>query len=445
MTAAPTPEYFDELVTWATAALEGDEVLLADLSAEDSDFVRFNQAAVRQAGSVRQRSMRIDLVEGARHATASLSLTGDLELDRGRIAEALRDLREIRRAMPEDPYLLYSQGSDTTERVTDAALPEPADAVDAVISGAGGSDLVGIYAAGEMFRGFASSFGQRNWSTTASFNLDWSLHLHGDKATKQLYAGAHWDENALAVKLRHSVSELDALGREPVRLEPGRYRAFLAPAAVREVMEIIAGDGFGLRAHRTRQTPLLQMVTEGAELHPDVRISEDIAGGIAPDFQSAGFRRPDEIVLIDGGRYADHLVSPRSAVEYGADTNGAENGEYPLSMAMAPGGLPAERAAEELGTGLYVGNLWYLNFSDRAGCRTTGTTRFGTYWVENGELVAPVEVLRFDDTAYHLFGGRLAALTDTAETMLDTSTYGERSTESWRIPGALVEEMAFTL
>ncbi|NIR40569.1 MAG: TldE/PmbA family protein, partial [Actinobacteria bacterium] len=87
--------------------------------------------------------------------------------DRGRIAETLRDLREIRRAMPEDPYLLYSQGSDTTERVTDAALPEPADAVDAVISGAGGSDLVGIYAAGQMFRGFASSFGQRNWSTTA--------------------------------------------------------------------------------------------------------------------------------------------------------------------------------------------------------------------------------------------------------------------------------------
>ena len=64
MTAAPTPEYFDELVTSATAALEGDEVLLASLAGEDSDFVRFNHAAVRQAGSVRQRSIRIDLVEG---------------------------------------------------------------------------------------------------------------------------------------------------------------------------------------------------------------------------------------------------------------------------------------------------------------------------------------------------------------------------------------------
>ena len=40
-------EYFDELTTFATSRLKGDEILTAGFSAEDSDFVRFNHAAVR--------------------------------------------------------------------------------------------------------------------------------------------------------------------------------------------------------------------------------------------------------------------------------------------------------------------------------------------------------------------------------------------------------------
>ena len=112
---------------------------------------------------------------------------------------------------------------------------------------------------------------------------------------------------------------------------------------------------------------------------------------------------------------------------------------------MDPGSLPTDGVLDALGTGLYVGNLWYLNFSDRAACRTTGMTRFGTFWVEGGEIVAPIEVLRFDDTAYHLLGDKLEGLTDSAETILDSSTYEHRSMESLRLPGALVSEMTFTL
>ena len=106
---------------------------------------------------------------------------------------------------------------------------------------------------------------------------------------------------------------------------------------------------------------------------------------------------------------------------------------------------PTEGVLDALGTGLYIGNLWYLNFSDRTACRTTGMTRFGTFWVEGGEIVAPIEVLRFDDTAYNLLGERLEGLADSAETILDSSTYGHRSMESLRLPGALVSEMTFTL
>jgi predicted Zn-dependent protease len=441
-----TQSYVDELVGWTCRTLlRGAEVLTASFSGEDSDFVRFNGGSVRQAGSVRQRQLTIDLIEGRRHCAAASQLSGDAELDRARLATLVEDLRERRRLVPDDPYLLYATDAPSTERFEPAELPEPEAAVADVRAAGTGRDLVGIYAAGVSYSGFASSLGQRNWYEAATFNLDWSFYLRADKAAKNLYAGVRWDDDAFARKVEWSARQLDALRRDPIELRPGDYRTYLAPAAVKELMDMLAWGGFGLKAHRTRQTPLLRMVTDGASFAPEVRISEATGAGVAPNFQEQGFLRPDEVVLIDGGRYADWLVSPRSAQEFGVPTNGASPEEAPASLAMAPGSVPAAEVVQRLGTGLYVGNLWYLNFSDRSACRTTGMTRFATFWVQDGEIVAPVNVLRFDDTAFHLLGDRLVGLTDEAEVLLDPGSYHRRSTDSTTLPGALVEAMAFTL
>ena len=94
---------------------------------------------------------------------------------------------------------------------------------------------------------------------------------------------------------------------------------------------------------------------------------------------------------------------------------------------------------------MYVSNLWYINYSDRNACRMTGMTRFATFWVENGELVAPLKVMRFDETIYNLLGSHLVDLTQEREVILDPGTYGGRSTARVRRPGALVDEFLFTL
>jgi predicted Zn-dependent protease len=75
----------------------------------------------------------------------------------------------------------------------------------------------------------------------------------------------------------------------------------------------------------------------------------------------------------------------------------------------------------------------------------TGMTRFATFWVEHGRIVAPVDVLRFDDTLYRMFGDNLEALTRETELLLDPSSYGSRMLTSATLPGALLKEMSFTL
>ena len=436
-------EAFFSLAERLAASLGGDEVLLCNLSAERSDFVRFNHARVRQAGSVEQRYLALRLVRGRRHASATLSLAGDGD-DLARAKAAVDAVRDSLDALPEDPWLLYNEAPQSSESVRRGSLLPAENLVGEVLARAEGKDLVGIYAAGTIFRGFASSLGQRNWHEVDSFDLDWSLYREADQAVKTSYAGFAWQPSAFASRMEAAAAQLALLSIPRREVPPGEYRAFLAPRALEELAGLLSWGGFSARARKTKQSPLLRMQS-GQALSSKVSLVENTAEGIAPRFQADGFLKPARVELIRDGRLGEPLVSPRSAKEYGVATNAANGGESPESLDFSEGELEEGQVLAALDRGLYVSNLWYLNFSDRAAGRITGMTRFATFWVEDGRIAAPASPLRFDDSIYRLLGEKLAALTRERELLLDASTYGERSSASARLPGALVEAMRFTL
>jgi predicted Zn-dependent protease len=182
-----------------------------------------------------------------------------------------------------------------------------------------------------------------------------------------------------------------------------------------------------------------------ATLHPAVTLRERMAGGMAPGFQAEGYVKPAEVLLVERGRAAETMTSPRSAREYGIPSNAANAMEMPDSLVLDPGTLAQADVLAALDTGLYISNLWYLNYSDRQACRLTGMTRFASFWVEDGRIAAPLPVMRFDDTIYRILGSQLEALTREQELVPDGDTYGERSTRSVRTPGALVGAFTLTL
>jgi predicted Zn-dependent protease len=438
-------DYFEHLAAHLQSALRGRESYELNLHAEESDFVRLNRGAVRQAGAVTQRSLSVDLAEGRRHAAGSLTVSGEVAADTGRLGALVETLREQRAELPEDPFLIVPDEARSGERLVASALPDAGEVLDCVTETAAGRDLVGLYAAGPIHRGFASSSGQRNWFSCASFNFDWSFYLQADRAVKASYAGLAWQRAELERKVTRAAQQLDQVARPTRDLPPGRYAVHLAPAAVADLLGLLCWGGFGLRALRTKTSPLLGMTEAGERLASAVTIVEDTAGGLAPGFQEQGFLRPDHVTLIEAGIHRDSLVSPRSAAEFGAVSNGASSHEVPLSLDMAPGDVPEADVLRRLGTGIHVSNLHYLNYSDRNRCRATGMTRFACFWVENGAIVAPIGVLRFDDTVYRMLGSRLVGLTAERDTLLDPNTYGGRSVDSMRVPGALIDEVAFTL
>ena len=438
-----SPDAFFALADRLNARLVGRERLFCSLASETSDFVRLNHNRIRQAGSVRDTSLGLTLIEGSRQVEGSCGLTGDPSQDLGHAGELLDRLRERLPHVPNDPYLNYSEEPWTSDTRVGETPPDPREAVGELIARAEGLDLVGIWASGEIAEGLASSLGHRHWHASRSFNLDWSAYLAGDRAVKATYAGLSWDPAALAAKIEAQRQGIEILARPARTLEPGRYRAYLAPAAVGELMDMLAWGGFDLKSHRTRQTPLLKLVRGERTLDPRVSIQEDNQRGLRPGFTPEGFARPDRVTLIDGGRYAGCLVDARDATEYGEPVNAA--GGFPESVALGGGDIRESEIPRRLGTGLYVGNLWYCNWSDPNDCRVTGMTRFGTYWVEGGTVVAPVNVMRFDDSLYHLLGDRLEGLTAERELILSPQTYEGRGTDSQLLPGILVSGIDLAL
>jgi len=430
---------FFELAQRLEHELKAGETLLCDYSGERSDFVRFNRGRVRQAGSVAQGYLSLRLIRGQRQASASLSVGGD---DLATEKETLARLRGILDDLPEDPWLLINQTPQSSTSERRGALLSADAVTEEIIGKAQGRDLVGIYAAGTIQRGFANSLGQRNWHEVDSFNFDWSLYLEADKAVKSGYAGFDWDRSVFESRLNAAEQQLTNLGTARRTIEPGDYRVYLAPRALEELTGLLAWGGFSARSRATRQSPLLRM-QEGGMLSPIVTMLENTAEGIAPGFQGDGFVKPPRVVLVENGALRDALVSARSAKEYGLAPNAGR--ESPEALEVGPGGLETGQVLEALDTGLHVSNLWYLNFSDRAAGRITGMTRFATFWVERGRIVAPVTPMRFDDSVYRMLGASLIELTRERELLLDASTYGERSTSSSRLPGVLLASLKFTL
>lgn len=437
--------YFYSLADFIGTQLNPAETYLAWLAAEESDFIRFNKSAVRQATSVKQIALTLSLIANQRRSEIKMMLSGNRESDQAQVKSALDTLRVDLAGLPEDPYLLYSTDVRSTEHNPSAVLPDPAQVLDEVIAAGKGVDLVGLYAGGPLYRGFANSLGQRNWHRADNFNFEWCLYHAADKAVKSSYAGSSWASAEYARKMAFARQQLIRLGDKPMELKPGRYRAYFTPSAVNEVLSLLCWGGFGIKSQRTKQSCLQKMIEDGALLNGGVSLAENTRDGIACGFQQDGFLKNDRVGLIQGGKLSDALVSPRSAKEFSLSTNGANSMESPESLDMAGGTLRADAALKSLDTGLLIGNLWYLNFSDRSACRMTGMTRFATFWVEKGEIQAPLNVMRFDDSAYRMLGDNLEALTAECDLLPSSDSYGERSTVSTRLPGALVRDFSLTL
>ena len=118
----------------------------------------------------------------------------------------------------------------------------------------------------------------------------------------------------------------------------------------------------------------------------------------------------------DGARSTGHAIAP----------GGSSYGPLPTNLVLTGGGAADEHElAAPIERGLYVTRFWYLNPVHERSALMTGTTRDGTFLIEDGRITRPVRDVRFTDSILRVLEGT-QALTAAQRLVSEADFYGRR-------------------
>ena len=438
-------KYFNQLNDSIFSTLKSGEVLKTSMWGENSQFIRINNAKVRQTGIVNDLSYSMTLIYNKRQTSHALTITGILDSDKEKLIEILNKLRSDITQIPEDPFVVYPKSDKSSEEKFKGDLLPSDDAIEMLMPAMQGVDLTGLWSSGNIYTGVANSEGQRHWFETESFSLDYSIITKDKKMVKDCFAGTHWNQKDYEQYISLSKKQLELMDKKSIKIEPGKYKTYIAPAGVSDIIDMFSWGGISESSLQQKDSALLKMRNENVKLSPCFTLNEDFSNGMVPRFNSEGEISPENLPLIVSGALQNTLVSTRTEKEYGIPSNFADSSEGLRSPKIGLGKLQEEQILKSIGTGVYLSNLHYLNWSDRLGGRITGMTRYACFYVEDGKIIAPIENMRFDDTIYNIFGDELNAVTNFNQLIPDVGTYDGRNFGGNYCPGILLDNFTLTL
>lgn len=428
--------------------LSSHEELSLNLHSEESDFIRFTESKVRQNTTVNQHEISLIFQFDQRSYKSTSNLTLDLKKDTQSLTEVIENLRKDLPQIDENPKFIPMQNHGISEVYKRSQRPSTVDVIKKINLQFKDADLAGFYCAGPLRQASLNSKGQFHYYENDQFFFDYSIY-DGPRAAKGYYAAEKWSDTDFNQQANEIKKTLNLLKKPQMTIKPGAYRTYLAPMAMAELAQIFSWSALSRSAYEQGFAPLKKLYQKEALFSKKFNLSENTELGLNSHFNSLGELSPKNLPLIENGELRNFLISSATAKEYGLESNNADVGlwfnEAVRSLDIRAGTLGTNDILKQLGTGLFLTNLHYINWSDPQSARVTGMTRFACFWVENGEIIAPIQDLRFDDTLYNLFGTELVDLSDTRSTYLNTLTYQKRSFGGMKVPGILLNKMNFTL
>lgn len=436
---------FNQLIETLLIKKDESEEFTVKLNSERSQFTRFNNAKVRQTGCVADGWIELTLMQNQRSSFRQFPFTGDWEVDWQIAYQSLRELREELPQLPVDPYLVLPSGTNTSREIHSGNILAEEVVVPIILEQVAPLDFAGMYAGGSVIRAYGDSSGQKHWFSTDTFTLDYSIFTSAGQAVKGTFAGGDWNNETYAAKINDAKRQLELLSRPVKELPRGQYKTYFAPAAVADLLLMLSWGGVSEADLQQGGSALALLWRKEKQLSPAFSLKENFQRGLVPRFNEWGEMAAPELQIIEKGILVNTLINSRTAKEYNKIANGASSYEALRTPEVLPGILKFEEIIPSLETGLYVSNLHYLNWSDRPTGRITGMTRYACFWVEDGEIVAPIANLRFDDSLYRFWGDNLINFTDFQEFVPEVGTYEARQLGGSMVPGMLVEDFTYTL
>ncbi len=404
-------ELRDACMAALAAATEAgaDDVEVSFLGTE-TEFTRYAGSAFTQVGATYDNVVRVRVLTAGRLGSQSAAATAPESL-----ADTARAAVQVARMSPPlDVPLAFANETDRGDAPMgdfSGELPAAlrADAAPGALSRA----FADHRSDGVTFAGSLKLY-RRRYAVITSGGLE--RYASRGVVVAQLigmvddgsgYAGAYGaaDSPVDLAALARTAADKALRGRGPIDLPAGPYDVVLAPEAIAELIEWMAGASFTATS-LIDETSLLTGRSGERLCDASITIEQRIDPH-EPAFDAEGTTRTP-VTFIDRGMaglpVTDRLSATRLGDHRGSTGHAAAiDDEWVIGPAvnhlrLAPGDRSESELIASVTRGLYITRLHYVNgLIDTRRATTTGMTRDGTFLIEGGELGPAVRNLRFTE------------------------------------------------
>lgn len=265
------------------------------------------------------------------------------------------------------------------------------------------------------------------------------------------------DNTGYADRLTRDVREIDAgsvaeeaLARatmypEAIDLPPGRYDTIFEEYALADLIRFLGMLAFGADAKQQGRSFMARRMGEKV-MGDNVTIWDDglDPASLAVPFDEEGMPKK-KVVFIEDGVAKGVVYDSRTAAKDGVKSTGhaaarrrARFGPRPSHMFLKPGDSTRDQMVRSTKRGLLVTRFHYTHCPEPMNVVATGTTRDGTFLIEDGRIAARVKNLRFTESMIEAFS-RIEAISKTARITRDWW-----STFDSVLPCVKIQDFSFT-
>jgi predicted Zn-dependent protease len=443
-------EIYNTICSQVYNTLKEGEDLTIYMEGENSQYFRFNDSKIRQTGIIEDYNVTLSLYHGKKSLQATTTVSSDIDYSVKNLISEIDGLRAPLSLIPENNFTAFPQKFDSLEVYREGDLPDREGILDGLMDIIDSDNLTGVWTSGKIFRASSTSKGTHHWFEKDSFIFDFSLIDAKENMVKILYPGSDWNKDDFIAAFDDASKRLQLMDKPKLELKPGKYRVWFEPHAVADFVDMLNWNGVSEASLRNGSSCLLKMRKDNVRLSEKFSLDESFDRKSTASFNSRS-EVSGNVSLIKHGILENTLINSKTALEYGLTSNYAEDvnswgmGEYLRAPFMHGGDIKLDERLEKLGTGIFISNIHYLNWSDNLGGRITGLTRYACYWVEDGKMIAPIKTMRFDDSFYNFFGNNLEGVGENVLSRPVIETYDGRNPGETTCPGILVNDFELTL
>ena len=424
------------LAQHALSQLEGDEAQ-ATVIRERSLCSRFARSAATQATAIDDTSVELLCVLDGHTGAASTN-----QLDGAGLADAADRARAAASAaarsgpgpypgLPRPAPIAAHDGHDPATAALDANRAGAALAAAFATCAEAGAEAFGIWTAGEVTTAIASSAGVALGEAVTDAQMTVIARDRDGRSGYAATTAVAFDAIDAATLAADAAAKLTRA--EPGTIEPGEYAVVLDHAAVATLLDFLGTLAFNGLAHVEARGALHGSIGERvAAASVNLADSTPVAGTLPRGFDAEGVPKR-ELVLIEDGIARCVVHDTRSAALAGTTSTGhalapggAPDGPEPTNLVLAGGDAAslAELCAP-IERGLFVTRLWYVNPVQPRHALLTGTTRDGTFLIEDGVITRPLRDVRFTDSALRILAA-VEQLSAARRLVGEADLYGRR-------------------